>query len=113
MPVDRFGFQYTDRIVEPVNQQAGAAYTLHPAFQLSIVHPKFQVDPIQQRIQILQRAIQLLCYAGREAFQRPENGSVVLQQKKRVMIHAFLFLLFGLADSVIIDRRISQNAALC
>ena len=57
VPVDRFGFQYADRIVEPVNQQAGAAYTLHPAFQLSIVHPKFQVDPIQQRIQILQRAI--------------------------------------------------------
>lgn len=113
VPVDRFGFQYADRIVEPVNQQARAAYTLHPAFQLSIVHPKFQVDPIQQRIQILQRAIQLLCYAGREAFQRPENGSVVLQQEKRVMIHAFLFLLFSLADSVIIDRRISQNAALC
>ena len=88
-------FQHGQRFVDPVQQQPGLPQAFHPGFQLPVAHAGFRVHPVQQRVQLTKRLLQLLGHRFGKTLQRPGNIPVVGKQHLGVVIKPLQPFLLG------------------
>ena len=109
LPVARLMAQDRQGLIDPVQQQAGLPNAEQAVLQLRVPQRHLRVHYAEQRVQILQRLIQLLCDFTGEAFQGPDDVPVVLEHDLGVMVHIPAKLLLRKPGFRIGDVRISHD----
>ena len=104
--------QDRDCLVQPVHHAPGEPHTLNPVLQPVVVQVDLCVYQVQERIKVMQRGVQLLCDGVRKALQHPSDIPVAPKQKQRVMVHVTALFLVCLANRLIPDRIVLDEAAL-
>ena len=104
LPVARLMAQDRQSLIDPVQQQAGLPNAEQAVLQLRVPQRHLRVHYAEQRVQILQRLIQLLCDFTGEAFQGPDDVPVVLEHDLGVMVHIPAKLLLRKPDVLLLDE---------
>ena len=103
--------EHAQRLVYTVEQQAGLTHALHAALQLAVSHPDLGVHAVKERVQALERLLQLVCHRVREARQRPGDIAVVFKQQTGIVEHHALLLGSGGANFFAVNVLVGYYAA--
>ena len=111
LSVARLFPEHGKRLVETVEEQPRLLDAHQPVLKLDVVHGDLGVDKAEYGVEVLQRFVQLLGYARREALQRPGYVAVILQHLLCIVVHIALFRLGGPARRVVVDMRVFKQPA--
>lgn len=109
LSVSRHLSEYTQRVIQPIQQNPGLHGHVQPAFQFLIFHCHLKVDSGYQRIDILGGNTQLRRQIPGNAVKYPDDRAILLQKNLRIVIRLLHGGFLCFADLLIIDILVFQH----
>lgn len=99
--------------MDAIYQISGLHHGIYPTFDPRIFKGGLDIDFLRQSIDVMYRDFQLIGQFSGDAFQYPDNQTILAQQDLGIVICSLCSILFGFPDTLVVDVMIFKDTFPC
>ena len=99
--------------MDAIYQISGLHHGIYPTFDPRIFKGDLDIDFLRQSIDVMYRDFQLIGQFSGDAFQYPDNQTILAQQDLGIVICSLCSILFGFPDTLVVDVMIFKDTFPC